>query len=105
MRPFIHRLSLILILIFAVQMTGLSCLNDWRDAAFSVHSVNHQPAFSTQSVHTAADDDGCPCHLAFVSIVGRTYSVESPAFLLGAGLRATCPCTSLAVPFHPPLGS
>ncbi len=104
-RSFSRWLFLPLILLLAVQLTGLSCLGDWQDAAFSLHSAVHHHVLSDLSQSTATGDDGCPCHLAFVSALDGDYSVTSPVSPFSAGPPATCLCVPSSAPFHPPLGS
>ncbi len=100
-----HRILPYLVLLLAVQLTGMSCLDDWHDAAFSLHSADHHHAVSAQSTHAHAIDDTCPCHLAFVTAPDNAYSVESPVAPLSAGLRLTSPHAEPSAPFHPPLAS
>jgi hypothetical protein len=95
---------LFLTLLLAVQLTGLSCLGDWQDAAFALHSPNHHYAVSAQSDLTGSIEDGCPCHFSFLSMPRAAYSVENPVVHRDADLGLACPCTVLSVPFHPPLG-
>lgn len=98
-----HYLSLVVLL--AVQLTGLTCVDDWHDAAFSLHSADHHYAVGTQSDHATPVEDGCPCHLSFVSMPRNAHSVESPAVPLNGNEPLTFPYTDLSVPFHPPLVS
>lgn len=103
--PIRHRTLPFLVLLLALQLTGLSCLGDWHDETFSLHSADHHHALSAQPDHATPANDTCPCHLAFVSMLGGTFSVENPAALFNASPPAACPCAALTVPFHPPLGS
>ncbi len=96
-------LLLSLVLLLGVQLTGLSCLNEWRqDASTPAFGVLHQTA-SDQSGNSVTYEDGCPCHLAFLSVLLIPSRILGPA----ADLEPKAPSTSLSgelsLPFRPPL--
>lgn len=57
----------VLVILLAVQLTGLTCLNNWRSAEFGTDS----PLLLTDRVSDGGfasdyqNEDGCPCHLVF----------------------------------------
>lgn len=66
-----------LVVLLAVQLTGLSCLSD-----FGLHSSQgvllsqSMAASSVSGLESTAD--GCPCHLLFHTVSGVLTSVVSP---------------------------
>jgi hypothetical protein len=92
-----------LIVLLSAQLTGLSCLDEWRLAA-SADSV-----FDTVQITGAVPssggltDDGCPCHLAFVSIPSDAHQVSYPVSLIDPAVPITTPLVPPFSLFHPPL--
>ena len=92
-----------LILLLGVQLTGLSCLDEWR--SFPSHA---SPALADQLQTGAvtvdrAGDDGCPCHLAFVSVPKTAPESGYPIALLDLGALTSLVPDHTSLPFHPPL--
>jgi len=98
-----HLLVVGLIVLLGAQLTGLSCLQEWRPASLA------RGAFDTPQLNGVAvgagelADDGCPCHLAFVSIQAGTYQISHPVSLIGLSGPVTTLLVSPFSLFHPPL--
>lgn len=92
-----------LILLLGVQLTGLSCLEEWRIAALagSVFDTPQITEVATEPGELA--DDGCPCHMVFVSMLSDAFQPSHPVSLIEPGIPVTSPLVSLFLPFHPPL--
>ncbi|MGH7229675.1 MAG: hypothetical protein ACREIH_10755 [Nitrospiraceae bacterium] len=92
-----------LILLLGIQLTGLSCLNEWQSLPPLA-----SPTLSNQHPTEAGDfderaDDGCPCHLAFMSFLSAAPAVCCPISLSNMGTPATWGNGDPVLPFHPPL--
>lgn len=92
-----------LILLLRVELTGLTCLEERWIAA---------PANSVLGMHQITDvatepgkpvNDGCPCHMVFVSILSGASQPSHPVSLLEHSVPGTPPLMPPFVPFHPPL--
>ncbi len=67
-KPFTRLVVIGWILLLGVQLTGLSCLDEWRGLAphASPTLSNRSPA---EPVNLGQpNEDGCLCHLAFLSV-------------------------------------
>jgi hypothetical protein len=92
-----------LILLLGIQLTGLSCLNEWQSV-----SPLSPPTLSDLHATGIGDpeertDDGCPCHLAFVSVLSAAPEVACPVILIDLGNPTTWALGNPSLPFHPPL--
>jgi hypothetical protein len=92
-----------LALLLGVQLTGLSCLEEWVGL-----TLQRVPVLSNECQAGAMDislvgDDGCPCHFEFMS--GPRVAPESchPISLLNIEAPATLGPGHISLPFHPPL--
>lgn len=105
----LHRFSALLIMglvmILGVQLTGVSCLEDWQLPASPVtQGTVHTSGITTDlSGLEGPTDDGCPCHLAFVSVKTGTGQVISPVVLSAMTLPDGPPIPRPFTLFHPPL--
>lgn len=91
------------VLLLAIQLTGLSCLDEWR--SFPSHA---SPTLSNQSRTqtvgmSQTGDDTCPCHLAFMSTPKADPERCSLASLLDIGAPTTVAPGPTSLPFRPPL--
>lgn len=91
------------ILLLAIQLTGLSCLDEWRN--FPSYA---SPVLSPQSVTQTVDvgqtgDKGCPCHLAFMSVPKAARESCFLVSLLDIVAPTTVAPGLTSLPFHPPL--
>jgi len=92
-----------LIALLGAQLTGLSCLDDWPPVSFAGSFFDtHQIRGNTIGTGEPAGD-GCPCHLAFVSIQAGTYQISDPVCLIGLSVPVTAPPVPAFSLFHPPL--
>lgn len=89
-----------LILLLGAQLTGFSCLDEWQ-LAFSTGSVVDTPQIA--GIAPGSGDDGCPCHLAFVSIPSGTHQVSHPVALNDPAVPVMAPLVPPFSLFHPPL--
>jgi hypothetical protein len=98
-----HLFVVSLILLLGAQFTGLSCLEDWRNAAPTGSAFDTPQITDVAMASGEFADDGCPCHMVFVSIVSRVSQPSHPGLLVersGPGMSPTVPPF---LPFHPPL--
>jgi hypothetical protein len=102
-RPASQLLVLGLILLLGVQLTGLSCLEEWRIVS-PAGSVFDTPQITDVTMASGAlADDGCPCHMVFVSIPSAVSQPSHPVSFIAPGVPVTPPLVPLFLPFHPPL--
>jgi hypothetical protein len=89
-----------LVLLLGVQLTGLTCLDEWQGV---IHSAQVEIVDSSPSPEENVLDHGCPCHFVFQSVLLAVPEILS---LRTDGVNST---PSLYIPsfvvflFHPPL--
>lgn len=89
-------------LLLTIQLTGLSCFNDWGLASLvAPHSIQ---ITNNGNTGVALGEDACPCHLAFVSVPSCGPEVSYPVSHAEPRVSKICPVPSPSLPFHPPLG-
>ena len=92
-----------LILLLGAQLTGLSCLEEWQ-IAFLAGNLAETPQITGVATGLGElADDGCPCHMAFVSMVSCASQPSHPVSLIAPGVPVTAPLVPPFLPFHPPL--
>ena len=92
-----------LILLLGIQLTGLSCLDEWQDLLLIPgHQIHSQVRTGTPG-DVGLGNDGCPCHLAFVSAPYSTHELSAPPSLLNPGAPVTNPSAHPFLLFRPPL--
>lgn len=92
-----------LVLVLAVQLTGFTCLDEWTGGSWHASTVSYQQSAPASEASPAAEDDGCPCHLAFVHNPSGAPAVSVPTATLDASLRPASALQHPFIPFHPPL--
>lgn len=92
-----------LIVLLGAQLTGLSCLREWRLASLAGGAFDTPQITRVAMVAGELADDGCPCHMAFVSIPSGAYQISHPGSLIDLGVPVTAPLLSPFSIFHPPL--
>jgi hypothetical protein len=98
-----QRLVIGLILLLGVQLTGLSCLEEWRTAS-PAGSVVDTPQITDVTMGSGAlAEDGCPCHMVFVSIPSGVFQPSHPVSFIAHGVPVISPLVPPFLPFHPPL--
>jgi len=98
-----QRLVIGLILLLGVQLTGLSCLEEWRIAPLA-GSVCDTPQITDVTMGSGAlAEDGCPCHMVFVSIPSGVPQPSHPVSFIARGIPVISPLVSPFLLFHPPL--
>lgn len=101
--PTARLLLIVLIMLLAVQLTGLSCLDEWRIGSplgFSV--VLTQLSNGTTGVDQRGDD-GCPCHLQIAPVYRAPLQVGCPVQPVGSEVPITFLPTLASWLFHPPI--
>lgn len=89
-----------LVLLLGIQLTGLTCLDEWQVGPTAAHA---EIADDSPSPDAPVLDDGCPCHVVFQSV-----SIPVPENLcpftydVGSGPTPYVP-TLVVFLFHPPL--
>lgn len=101
--PISRLCALGLILLLGVQLTGLSCLNEWAMVSSAGNLVVHGQVSGPAAETGQSGDDGCPCHLAFMSVLSKTFQVSCPVDLIGPDAPAAYAPAHPSLPFHPPL--
>lgn len=100
-RPSAKLLMTGFILLLAIQLTGLSCLDEWYPSHAS-------PTVATQSLTqtvgmSQTGDDGCPCHFVFQSVSAPAPDIIAPLVDdVWASATLFVP-TFVVILFHPPL--
>jgi len=92
-----------LILLLGVQLTGLSCLEEWRIAAPTGSVFDTPQSTGVATEPGALADDGCPCHMAFVSVLSGVSQPSHPVSFIARGVSVIAPLVPPFLPFHPPL--
>jgi hypothetical protein len=98
-----QRLVIGLILLLGVQLTGLSCLEEWRIASLA-GTVLDTPQITDVTMGSGAlAEDGCPCHMAFISVLSGVSQPSHQVSLVELGSPVRSPLVSPFLLFHPPL--
>lgn len=92
-----------LIVLLGAQLTGLSCLEEWRLAPLAGSLFDTPQITGVVTGPGELADDGCPCHMAFVSILSGVSQPSHPVSLIDLGVPVTAPLIPPLLPFHPPL--
>lgn len=96
-------LLVVLVVLLGVQLTGLSCLNDWQSITpWGNHPV-HDPLSSGLTGTDQPGDDGCPCHLFFKYVDLHPLHVASPLLATLTPLSAGYAPIFVRFLFHPPI--
>src|ERR1043165_2321396 len=89
-----HLFVIFLILLLGAQLTGLSCLEDWQIAAPTGRAFDTPQITDVTMVPGEFVDDGCPCHMVFVSIFSGASQPSHPVSLVersGPGMSPLVP--------------
>lgn len=95
-----HLLLIGLVLLLGIQLTGLTCLDEWQVGSIAAQAeiANDSPCPDAQVL-----DDGCPCHGVFQSVSLRVPGMLSPvAYEVSSSPTLYLP-TLVVFLFHPPL--
>lgn len=92
-----------LILLLGIQLTGLSCLDDWRIGAFGGVVLVHDLLSSPINGAGQPSDDGCPCHLSLAPVYQYPFQIGYPIQPHDPDLLASYTLTFASLTFHPPL--
>lgn len=90
-----------LVLLLSVQLTGLSCINDWNHTTNTPLKNLQSVCFQLVSGFTA--DDGCPCHLAYLSVPFDRKNRNGPMISVDPDTPLRYAHSKPFLPFHPPL--
>jgi len=96
-------LPVCLVLLLSIEFTGLNCLEDWKIAPATDAQILSAPPADGAGKADQPSDDGCPCHLAFMSVPQAAPQSYYPISLLDIGAPRTLVPGHTALPFHPPL--
>lgn len=98
-------LIMALAVILGVQLTGVSCLEDWHlPMASDVRAAFHTAGITAGLLGLEESiDDGCPCHLAFISVKTGSRQMISPVILSAISLPNAPPIPWPFTLFHTPL--
>ena len=98
-----QRLVIGLILLLGVQLTGLSCLEEWQIASLAGSLLDTPQISDVTAGSGALAEDGCPCHMVFVSIPSGVSQPSDPISSIARGVPVISPLVPPFLPFHPPL--
>ncbi len=77
-----------LVALLTVQLTGLSCVDQWPTLILTDSLiVSHQPS-PGNTMAAATPDEGCPCHLSFISVDTPTPEIGGQGLLHAAATTA-----------------
>jgi hypothetical protein len=98
------RLFVILFLgLLGVQLTGLSCLNDFpQDKPLSISATAHRSGADGINEDGQLGEDSCPCHLTFASVVNVPASAQGPIHPLAVVTPPVWRPLLGSFLFHPP---
>ncbi len=65
----------LLTILLGVQLTGLTCLDEWQGA---IYSAQAEIVGNSQSPEGNVLDHGCPCHFVFQSAILGVPDILSP---------------------------
>ena len=92
-----------LILLLGVQLTGLSCLEDWRIASLAGSVLDTPQIIGVATGPGELAHHDCPCHMVFVSILSGVSQPSHPVSSIERSVPVTSPLVPPFLPFHPPL--
>jgi hypothetical protein len=98
-----QRLVIGLILLLGVQLTGLSCLEEWRIASLAGSVCDTTQITDVTMGSGAIAEDGCPCHMVFVSIPSGVFQPSHPISFIVRAVPVISPPVPPFLPFRPPL--
>jgi hypothetical protein len=93
----------LLVMLLGLQLSGLSCLDDWRtghSTEFTLLGTDHS-ASSPDGTELGAD--GCPCHLLFSSSPQSSLDMTERGHPMNTMAPAGWLPTLASAFFHPPL--
>ena len=89
-----------LVLLLGVQLTGLTCLDEWQGA---IHSTQAEIVDNSPSPEGNVLDHGCPCHFVFQSVFLPFPETLSPCTDKASSSPRLYVPTFVVSLFHPPL--
>jgi hypothetical protein len=89
-----------LLLLLGVQLTGLTCLDEWQGA---IHSAQVEIVDSSPSPEGNVLGHGCPCHFVFQSVLLAVPEILSPRTEDVNSTPSLYVPTFVVFLFHPPL--
>lgn len=93
-------LLIALVLLLGVQLTGLTCLDEWQGP---IHSAQAEILSGSPATEANVLDHGCPCHFVFQSVSLGVPEILSPhTDDIGSSHRLYVPTFVVSL-FHPPL--
>ena len=102
-KPFTKLFLIGLILLLGIQLTGVSCLDEWDSLPFhSSPTLSNQLQTGSLGIDQVGDN-GCPCHLTFTSVPKVAAEGCDPLSLLNVTALVALVSGHTFLPFHPPL--
>ena len=89
-----------LVLLLGIQLTGLTCLDEWQGA---IHSAQAEIVDNSPSPEGNVLDHGCPCHFVFQSVLLAAPEILSPHTDKASSSSTRYVPTFVVSLFHPPL--
>jgi hypothetical protein len=99
-RRYSNLLLIGLVLLLGVQLTGLTCLDEWQGA---IDSAQVEIVDSSSSPEGNVLDHGCPCHFIFQSVSLVVPEILSPHTDDISSSHTLYVPTFVVSLFHPPL--
>jgi len=91
------------IILLGIQLTGLSCLNEWQIVS-TTGALAISGLFINNTEGTGQpEQDGCPCHLALAPVYAGPLIQSSPDQPNCNVMASTHTLAFAFLPFHPPL--
>ena len=85
-----------LVALLTVQLTGVSCLDEWPTLILTNGLIVAHQGLPGNTLGAATPDEGCPCHLSFLSVDTPTLEIS------GQGLHHEAAAIAHAL-IHPSL--
>ena len=92
-----------LVVLLSAQLTGISCLEEWRIASLAGNSFEPSAISGVHTEFGRSADDGCPCHLAFVSFLLESSLPSCPVAPYERSGFFMAPAVPPFLLFHHPL--
>lgn len=100
----IGRLLLVgLIILLGIQLTGLSCLDDWQITPLTKALLIASLFPDRTGEADQPEEDGCPCHLALPPVTSGIFQICCPVQFHRSFTPSTPTLSLASLLFRPPL--
>ena len=104
LRNCIQRWMLVLlILLLGVQLTGLTCVDDWAAVSHAEAALIQHPAMTGHAESLEPGADSCPCHLMFSDPPLVGVLVIHPGSLEPSPIASSVVPVLVSTLLHPPI--